>query len=115
MLLNPGQPPPPEFGSPGLTFTHEAGAVNDVAIAADNATFYSAGSDKTAIERAIRQIHEQNAALTLPVTLERTGDKLTVTVPASENEKGQAEVWLCPTTKAARAKKVVATPWAAST
>jgi len=61
---------------------------------------HALGSDKTAIERAIRQIHEQNAALTLPVTLERTGDKLTVTVPASENEKGQAEVWLCPTTKA---------------
>ncbi len=65
---------------------------------------HALGSDKAAIERAIRQAHDQNAALTLPVTLERTGDKLTVTVAASENEKGQAntqaEVWLCPTTKA---------------
>ncbi len=59
------------------------------------------GSDKAAIERVIKQVHEQSgAALTLPVTLERTGDKLTVTVAAGENEKGQAEVWLCPITKA---------------
>ena len=61
---------------------------------------HALGSDKAAIERAIRQTHDQqNAALTLPVTLERTGDKLTVTVAASENEKGQAEVWLCPVTR----------------
>src|SRR4029078_13026818 len=42
----PGQPLPPEFGSPGLTHKHE-GAANDVVIAADNATFYSTGADKT--------------------------------------------------------------------
>ena len=57
---------------------------------------HALGSDKTAIERAIKQTHDQNTALTLPVKLERTGDKLTVTIAASENEKGQAEVWLCP-------------------
>jgi hypothetical protein len=34
------------------------------------------------------------------VTLQRSGDKLNVTVAASENEKGPAEVWLCPITKA---------------
>src|SRR5712672_1257826 len=60
---------------------------------------HALGSDKAAIERAIRQTHDQNAALTLPVTLERAGDKLTVTVAASENEKGQAEVWLCAITR----------------
>src|SRR6266404_5677669 len=54
---------------------------------------HALGSDKAAIERAIRQTHDQNAAPTLPVMLERAGDKLTVTVAASENEKGQAEVW----------------------
>ena len=27
------------------------------------------------------------------------GDKLTVTVPAAKDEKGQAEVWLCPITR----------------
>ena len=60
---------------------------------------HALGSDKAAIEHAIRQTHDQNAALTLPVTLHRAGDKLTVTVAASENEKGQAEVWLCPITR----------------
>jgi hypothetical protein len=62
---------------------------------------HALGSDKAAIERAIKQVHDQSkGALALPVTLERTGDKLTVTVAASENEKGPAEVWLCPVTKA---------------
>ena len=60
---------------------------------------HALGSDKVAIERAIRQVREQSAPLLLPVTIERTGDKLTVTVPASKDEKGQAEVWLCPITR----------------
>ena len=48
----------------------------------------------------IKQVNDQSkGALTLPVTLEHTGDKLTVTVAASENEKGPAEVWLCPLAK----------------
>ena len=65
---------------------------------------HALGSDKAAIERAIKQAHEQQNALAVPVKLERTGDKLTVTVAAADGEKGQAqtqaEVWLCPTTKA---------------
>jgi hypothetical protein len=63
---------------------------------------HALGSDKAAIERAIKQVHDQQsgAALALPVTLERTSDKLTVTVAGNENQKGQAEVWLCPITKA---------------
>jgi len=54
------------------------------------------GSDKAAIERAIRQTREHSAPLLLSVTMVRNGDKLTVNVPASKDEKGQAEVWLCP-------------------
>ena len=60
---------------------------------------HALGSDKVAIERAIRQTREQNQPLLIPVTIEQAGDKLTVTVPASKDEKGQAEVWLCPITK----------------
>jgi hypothetical protein len=60
---------------------------------------HALGSDKAAIERAIRQTREQSSPLLIPVTIEQTGDKLTVTVPASKDEKGQAEVWLCPITK----------------
>jgi hypothetical protein len=71
---------------------------------------HALGSDKAAIERAIRQVRDQGtreqgardqgAALALPVKVERTADKLTVTVAANKDEKGQAEVWLCPMTKA---------------
>ena len=69
---------------------------------------HALGSDKAAIERAIRQARDQGgrdqvrdlgAPLSLPVKLERTGDKITVTVAAGKDEKGQAEVWLCPITK----------------
>jgi hypothetical protein len=60
---------------------------------------HALGSDKVAIERAIRQTREQSSPLLLPVKIERTGDRLTVTVPGSTDEKGQAEVWLCPITK----------------
>lgn len=59
---------------------------------------HALGSDKAAIDRAIRQVHDRSRALALPVTMTRAGGKLTVTVPASEDEKGQAEVWLCPIT-----------------
>jgi len=58
---------------------------------------HALGSDKVAIEKAIRK--EQGAALQLPVTLVKAGDKLTVQVAAAKDEKGQAEVWLCPITK----------------
>jgi hypothetical protein len=57
------------------------------------------GSDKAAIERAIRQVREHSAALTLPITVVRLGNSLTVTVPAAKSENHQAEVWLCPVTK----------------
>jgi hypothetical protein len=58
---------------------------------------HALGSDKAAIEKAIRQ--EQGTALQLPVKLVRSGDRLAITVPASKDEKGQAEVWLCPITR----------------
>jgi hypothetical protein len=57
------------------------------------------GSDKPAIEKAIKLEHDQAAPLMLPVKLVQDGDKLTVTVPASKDETGQAEVWLCPITR----------------
>jgi hypothetical protein len=60
---------------------------------------HALGSDKAAIEKAMRQTREQSSPLLLPVTIEQAGDKLTVHVAASKDEKGQAEVWLCPITK----------------
>jgi hypothetical protein len=60
---------------------------------------HALGSDKTAIERAIKQLKEKSAPLMLPVTLQQDGDKLTVTVPAAKDDKTQGEIWLCPITK----------------
>jgi hypothetical protein len=60
---------------------------------------HALGSDKSAIEKAVRDTREQSSALLLPVMIERSGDKLTVSVAASKDEKGQAEVWLCPISK----------------
>ena len=59
---------------------------------------HALGSDKSAIERAIQQVRDQQVPLTLPVTMVRAGDAMTVTVPSSKDGKGQAEVWLCPIT-----------------
>jgi hypothetical protein len=58
------------------------------------------GSDKAAIEKAIVQTHQNPAALALPVTMAVAGDKLTVNVAAKDGTTTQAEVWLCPVTKA---------------
>jgi hypothetical protein len=60
---------------------------------------HALGSDKAAIERAIRQTRDQSSALLLPVKIEQAGDHLTVMVAASKDEKGQAEIWLCPITR----------------
>ena len=63
---------------------------------------HALGSDKSAIERAIRQTRDQHAPLTLPVAMAVNGDSVTVTVPGAKDDKGQerqAEVWLCPVTR----------------
>ena len=60
---------------------------------------HALGSDKAAIERAIQQMKQQGATLELPVTMEQSGDKLSVTVAAADQHnpaKLQAEIWLCP-------------------
>src|SRR6187431_502093 len=46
---------------------------------------HALGSDKAAIERAIRQTREQSAPLTLLVKIEQAGDHLTVMVAASKD------------------------------
>lgn len=50
------------------------------------------GSDKAAIDRAIAQTRSD--AMTIPVTLSRSGDKLTINVAAAGN-KLHGDVWLC--------------------
>jgi hypothetical protein len=65
---------------------------------------HALGSDKAAIERAIRQLREQRAPLTLPVALARSGDVVTVNVAAAMGDAPRGEVWLCPVTKSVPVK-----------
>jgi len=65
-----------------------------------NGIAHAVGSDKAAIERAIETTHKNAALLTLPVTLKREGEKVTVTIAEAPDHTGQGEVWLCPITRA---------------
>jgi hypothetical protein len=56
------------------------------------------GSDKAAIEQAIKQTRQSAAPLTFPVTLTVADGKVSVNVPAANGEQRSAEVWLCPIT-----------------
>ena len=63
---------------------------------------HALGSDKSAIERAIRQTRDQHAPLTLPVAMSSTGDSVHGHRAGRKDDKGQerqAEVWLCPVTR----------------
>ena len=68
-----------------------------------NGAVHALGSDKSAIEKAIRKSREPAAALALPVTMAVADDRLTVSVPAAADGRAhgplQAEVWLCPITR----------------
>ena len=59
------------------------------------------GSDKAAIERAVTQTRRQATVLTVPVTLAVSNGKVTVNVNSSKDDRGTAEVWLCPITSLA--------------
>jgi hypothetical protein len=64
-----------------------------------NGTVQALGSDRAAIERAIKQSHTNKATLSLPLTMTLDGNRLTVTAPAVANENATAEAWLCPISK----------------
>jgi hypothetical protein len=65
-----------------------------------NGSVHALGSDKEAIERAIAQSRRQATNLSLPVTISVSGDQLTVSVPAGQNDRSGGEVWLCTLVKA---------------
>ena len=63
-----------------------------------NGIMHALGSDRAAIENAIAQTRRSAAPLTLPVKLSVAEGKVTVHVPAAENEHRDGEVWLFPVT-----------------
>jgi hypothetical protein len=66
-----------------------------------NGIVHVLGSDKAAIEKAIAQTRRSTGVLALPVTLTVRDGKVTVNVPAAQNELRTGEVWLCPVTSKA--------------
>ena len=64
-----------------------------------NGIAHTLGSDKSAIERTIRDTRQSASPLTLGITMSVAGDKLTVNVPEAQGGAAQGEVWLCPITK----------------
>jgi hypothetical protein len=61
-----------------------------------NGAVHAIGSDKAAIEKAIKKSREHATALALPIAVAVAGDKVTVSVPAAADDKAQGEVWFCP-------------------
>ena len=64
-----------------------------------NGTLHVIGSDKAAIEKAIKKSREQAAPLALALTVAVAGGKVTVSVPAAADDKAEGEVWFCPITR----------------
>ncbi len=54
------------------------------------------GSDKRAIERTIAQTRRSAEPLALPLSVDVSGDEISVSVPAAGDEHRNGVVWLCP-------------------
>src|SRR5205807_9065209 len=65
-----------------------------------NGTLHALGSDKAAIDAAIRATKADAATLSVPVALAVSADRLDVTLAAGANAPADAEVWLCELAKA---------------
>ena len=61
-----------------------------------NGVAHALGSDKAAIEKTIAATRAKDHPLTVPVTLDIAGGKVTVHVADGADPEASAEVWLCP-------------------
>jgi hypothetical protein len=65
-----------------------------------NGAVHVLGSDRQAIEHAVTETQGKAGTLSLPVTLQVTGDQVSIAVPAAKGAAAtKAEIWLCPVTK----------------
>jgi hypothetical protein len=60
-----------------------------------NGAMHVQGSNKADIEKAIVQTRQQAGTLSVPVTLTRSGDKVTVAIAAVKSGRASGEIWLC--------------------
>jgi hypothetical protein len=64
-----------------------------------NGSVHVLGSDRNAIEAAIKKTQKVAGTLSVPVKLSVNGDRVNVSVPASSEPVASSEVWLCATTR----------------
>ncbi len=65
-----------------------------------NGTVQALGSNRAAIEQAIAESRRNPDTLSLPLTVTIADGQLTVAAPAARKSVGEADVWLCPLSKA---------------
>src|SRR4051794_38134491 len=65
-----------------------------------NGAVHVQGSDKEGIDRAIALTRQQPGTLSVAVTLQVSGGRVDVNVPASADAKPGSEIWLCAVTNA---------------
>jgi hypothetical protein len=65
-----------------------------------NGAVHALGSDKAAIEAAIRATRADASTLSVPVKLSLVADRLDVTIAAGPGAPADAEVWLCELSRA---------------
>ena len=65
-----------------------------------NGAVHVLGSDRAGIESAVVQTSMVNGAMSVPVTMTRSGSQLNVSVAASDASHNHGEVWICAVTKA---------------
>ena len=65
-----------------------------------NGAVHVLGSDRAGIESAVIQTSMVNGAMSVPVTMTRSGSQLNVSVAASDASHNHGEVWICAVTKA---------------
>jgi hypothetical protein len=63
-----------------------------------NGVVHALGSDKAAIEKAIAASRARAEALSVAVSMKIDNGRVTVTLPASDQVDGFAQIWLCPVT-----------------
>ena len=64
-----------------------------------NGMMHVLGSDRAAIENAIKHTAKQAGTLSLPVAVSVANDQISVNVPADKGKVTKGEIWLCPITK----------------
>ena len=65
-----------------------------------NGILHALGSDKAAVEHAIRKSRQNSGPLSLPVTAAIADGQVSVSAPDAVIQRGGAEVWLCGIAKA---------------